>query len=71
MRKVAVLCRDLNSYQYEIDALKQFPDVELIFSNAVGEDEEYIQKEIAAALGATLLLKLTPEHICGKKIKES
>ena len=39
MRKVAVLCGDLNSYQYEIDALKQFPDVELIFSNAVGEDE--------------------------------
>lgn len=35
------------------------------------QDEEYIQKEIAAALGATLLLKLTPEHICGKRIKES
>ena len=35
------------------------------------QDEEYIQKEIDAALKATLLLKLTPEHICGKKIKES
>ena len=39
MRKVVVLCGDLNSYQYEIDALKQFPDVELIFSSAVSEED--------------------------------
>ena len=39
MRKVVVLCGDLNSYQYEIDALKRFPDIELIFSSAVSEED--------------------------------
>ena len=39
MRKVVVLCGDLNSYQYEIDALKQIPDAELVFSSAVAEDD--------------------------------
>lgn len=39
MRKVVVLCGDLNSYQYEIDALKQFDDVQFVFSNAVEEDD--------------------------------
>ena len=34
-------------------------------------DEEYIQNEIAHHAHRTLLLKLTPEHICGKKIIES
>jgi D-3-phosphoglycerate dehydrogenase len=39
MRKIVVLCGDLNSYHYEIDALKQFADVELIFSSAVSEED--------------------------------
>ncbi len=39
MRKVVILCGDLNSYQYEIDAFGRFPDVELIFSSAVNEDD--------------------------------
>ncbi|MBE6596641.1 MAG: pyridoxamine 5'-phosphate oxidase family protein [Ruminococcaceae bacterium] len=34
-------------------------------------DEEYIQKEIRDHGKATLLLKLTPEHISGKRVKES
>jgi nitroimidazol reductase NimA-like FMN-containing flavoprotein (pyridoxamine 5'-phosphate oxidase superfamily) len=34
-------------------------------------DEEYIQKEIDSFAAATLLLKLTPEHVCGKRVKES
>jgi len=35
------------------------------------QDEEYIEDEIEQYAKATLLLKLTPEHICGKRIKES
>ena len=43
--------------------------------NAVGLQnpgaEEYIKKELAESAKNTLLLKLTPEHICGKAIQES
>ncbi|MBQ8408465.1 MAG: pyridoxamine 5'-phosphate oxidase family protein [Clostridia bacterium] len=35
------------------------------------QDETYIQKEIKQSGGATLLLKLIPEHICGKIVKEA
>ncbi|MBQ8907047.1 MAG: pyridoxamine 5'-phosphate oxidase family protein [Clostridia bacterium] len=35
------------------------------------EDESYIQSEIEKHGKATLLLKLTPEHICGKRVTES
>lgn len=35
------------------------------------QDEAYIQKEIDHFAKATLLLRLTPEHICGKFVKES
>lgn len=34
-------------------------------------DREYIENEIRSFAGATVLLKLTPEHVCGKKVKES
>lgn len=34
-------------------------------------DEAYIQKEIAQSGKGTLLLKLSPEHICGKRVTES
>jgi len=34
-------------------------------------DEEYIKREISAFSKETLILKLTPEHICGKRVKES
>ena len=33
--------------------------------------EEYIRKEIAQSGKGTLLLKLTPEHICGKLVNEA
>jgi len=35
------------------------------------QDEGYIEKEIKDSLRATLLLVLTPEHICGKLVNES
>ena len=34
-------------------------------------DEEYIAEEIRRFAKGTLLLKLTPEHICGKRVTES
>jgi len=41
------------------------------FSYKFTKDEAYIQSEIEQYAKATLLLKLTPEHICGKKVTES
>jgi len=35
------------------------------------QDEEYIKNEIKSFAKATVLLKLIPEHICGKLVKES
>ena len=35
------------------------------------QDEEYIRGEISTYAKNTLLLKLIPEHICGKKVLES
>jgi len=35
------------------------------------QDETYIQNEIDRFARETILLKLKPEHICGKKVKES
>ena len=34
-------------------------------------DEGYIKKELAESAKNTLLLKLTPEHICGKLVNEA
>jgi len=35
------------------------------------DDKEYIEREINNFANETLLLKLTPKHICGKQIKEA
>lgn len=35
------------------------------------QDEDYIQKEIRLFAHETLLLKLIPEHICGKSVVEA
>ena len=35
------------------------------------DDETYIQDEITKHLHRTVLLELTPEHICGKRVEES
>lgn len=35
------------------------------------DDEEYIQREIRSAAHKTMLLRLEPEHICGKRVNES
>jgi nitroimidazol reductase NimA-like FMN-containing flavoprotein (pyridoxamine 5'-phosphate oxidase superfamily) len=35
------------------------------------DDEDYIRRELTQSTKATLLLKLIPEHICGKLVNES
>ena len=54
-----------------IDDLRQVTEITAQLSRKFTEDEGYIQKEISSHAKATLLLKLTPEHICGKQVLES
>lgn len=57
--------------------IEMIEDIELItavvtkLSHKFTNDEEYIQREIKSAAHKTMLLRLVPEHICGKKVNES
>lgn len=46
-------------------------DITTKLSHKFTQDDEYIKNEIEKFLKATLLLELTPEHICGKIVEES
>lgn len=46
-------------------------DVTTRLSHKFTRDEAYILGEIRAAAHKTLLLRLTPEHICGKRVTEA
>lgn len=46
-------------------------DVCARLSRKFTSDEDYIQSEIDQYAKATLLLRLTPEHMTGKRVKES
>ena len=54
-----------------IDNLEQIVDITTKLSYKFTQDEEYIRREIEQAAERTLLLKLTPEHICGKLVTEA
>ncbi|MBQ7934164.1 MAG: pyridoxamine 5'-phosphate oxidase family protein [Lachnospiraceae bacterium] len=54
-----------------IDNRDQIIDITTKLSHKFTRDEEYIQKEIRESGPRTLLLKLTPEHICGKRVVEA
>lgn len=54
-----------------IDDMDQIVDITAKLSRKFTQDEAYIQQEIKMHGPATLLLQLTPEHICGKMVKES
>lgn len=54
-----------------IDDMQKIIDITTELSHKFTSDEDYIKREIEAFGEETLLLALTPEHICGKKIKES
>ncbi len=54
-----------------IDDLDAVIDITTKLSRKFTSDEEYIKKEIEQHGKRTLLLKLTPEHMCGKTVTES
>jgi len=54
-----------------IDDMDTIADVARKLSYKFTQDEEYIRTEIEKYAKATLLLQLTPEHVCGKQITES
>lgn len=54
-----------------IDDMDTIADIARKLSYKFTQDEEYIRTEIEKYAEATLLLQLTPEHICGKQITES
>lgn len=54
-----------------IDDMEIIAEITAKLSRKFTDDEEYISNEIKNYGSKTLLLKLTPEHICGKMINES
>jgi nitroimidazol reductase NimA-like FMN-containing flavoprotein (pyridoxamine 5'-phosphate oxidase superfamily) len=54
-----------------VEDMETIADISRKLSYKFTQDEEYIQNEIDKYAKATLLLRLTPEHICGKQITES
>ncbi len=54
-----------------IDDTDKIVDISTKLSHKFTQDEDYIQEEIKNHAHRTLLLVLTPEHICGKTVEES
>lgn len=54
-----------------LDDMTKIVDITTKLSHKFTQDEEYIRKEIEKYAQGTLLLQLTPEHICGKLVTES
>ena len=53
-----------------IDDMEQIVDITRRLSLKFIQDEEHIRREIESAAHRTLLMKLRPEHICGKFVRE-
>jgi len=54
-----------------VDDMDKIVDITTKLCHKFTQDAEYIKKEIENYARATLLLELTPEHICGKMVVES
>lgn len=54
-----------------VDDPARIVDITTKLSHKFTQDDAYIQDEIAKHAHRTLLLELTPEHICGKLVEES
>ncbi len=54
-----------------IDDMDKIVDIMTMLSYKFVQDDAYIKKEIELYGHETLLLVLTPEHICGKLVKEA
>lgn len=75
--------KDENDWAFNVESVIVFGEIKIIedeeviknvttkLSHKFTNDYEYINNEIKNYLKATLLLELTPLHICGKKVKES
>ena len=54
-----------------VDDAERIVDITARLSRKFTHDEAYINREIEQHARRTLLLELTPEHICGKRVEES
>ena len=54
-----------------IDNIDRIVDITTKLSYKFTQDDNYIRSEIEKHAHRTLLLELTPEHICGKLVEES
>jgi len=54
-----------------IDDIDKIIDITTKLCYKFTDDEKYIKQETDAYAEDTLLLRLAPEHICGKRVKES
>ena len=54
-----------------VDDMDKIVNITTKLSHKFTRDDEYIRAEIENYAKATLLLELTPEHICGKSVQES
>ena len=54
-----------------VDDLNRIVDITTKLSHKFTQDEAYIKDEIQRHAHRTVLLELTPEHICGKFVNES
>lgn len=54
-----------------VNDMERIINITTKLSHKFTQDDSYIQEEIRAYASKTLLLELTPEHICGKLVKES
>jgi len=75
--------RNEGEWAYNVKSVVIFGKIEIIddieavaritseLSKKFTDDEEYVREEIKRSGAATLLLKLTPEHISGKLVNEA
>ena len=54
-----------------IDEMDEVIDISARLSRKFTDDEDYIRNEIEHFAKDTILLKLTPEHITGKRVREA
>ncbi len=54
-----------------VDDAEKIADIAARLSRKFTQDEAYIAEEIRKFAAGTLLLALSPEHICGKRVVES
>ena len=54
-----------------LDDPQKIVEITTKLSRKFTQDEAYIQREIESSAHETLLLRLRPEHICGKRVTEA